>query len=501
MAIMRLSSDSNTDSNRITIMPDINTPFGPTYEEQEAQTREAFENLQNSYQQRSEAGSRRVRRGALAAGMKDYTGNVRDARYKQASSQLLGQRETSLENIDRREYNTAVTTKPQFIRGMEDPNNYVYGSYETYGKALADWTEKNKLVLGRGDDRYKQSLEEIELAKEQLKNISNEDFTQAVSSMPLGVSQKQEDYIPQLNQWVDQQKNVLGREEYYDVASKILAGNLNESDLTDEGKVAANQILLELLKFKNLPGEGGALVSGKTETYPEYFSADSGWVYKPYMVGEYKVLDPNTLTVKVYNASKTGKNVKIKGTYYDNKKRKKYEAARPEIKTTLVGEYKLETPTVLSKAFALQNAKKNWGYTPSEGEKAATQYRQNMVDRKYKEQQTKNAYADLSRLVQWKKDAGIIPSNMQQANPLIYGTQNKTKTPQAYSSLFEYQAYNPSTKIAYETALKSFGQNSSTDVPAISKSTFDTYTKVAKLSGSGFTFSKGMQDKIAGIFR
>jgi len=480
------------------------------YEEFEKRTREGFEEREAWHQSRAKKGAKKVRRGVLGTGIKDYTGRLRSIRHEREMGKLLGERETGLEQKDTMEYDEATRTKPKFVSGVENPASYTHGTYETYAEALANWTEKNKVVLGRGEERFEQSTEEIEEAQEELRNIAKGDFGAAIQAMPLGVGEKREEFIPKMNAWVSGQASALGREDYYDVSTKILEGTLSKEDLkTQEGKEAVEKNLEDVKSFTTIPNYGNQLISGRTESHPQYFTGHYGWVYRPYLVGEYKVLDPKTMKVKVYDAKKTGDWITVKGTYYEgfgkNRTRHKYSADRPKIETSLVSEYTIPTPTALSKALLFQEGKKTWGYKSTEGDRAGQQYRQRHQDYLWKEQQKQQAYLDLARLVDYRKAIGEIPRNVVEANPWKYGKAPAATLPTggSYSSLYQYQALNPATKISYGTIGQSYqtpGSLQSVE-PGITRKQHDTLIKAAKLSGSGFKFSEGFADKFAGIFR
>lgn len=77
-----------------------------------------------------------------------------EGKYIKEASGLYNTQARELMGIDTREYQEAELSRPVFDRTGTKTGSNVYTSGESYNKALSEWTDKYKNVLGRGDTRY-----------------------------------------------------------------------------------------------------------------------------------------------------------------------------------------------------------------------------------------------------------------------------------------------------------------------------------------------------------
>ena len=335
-----------TDTTQI-IRPDAN-PGSIGYQDYLKGTEAYKTQEQQQYQSqisRAQQTGGNIRRGELAQGSKDYVTRQLAARYGKEMQDLSVAQLAGLKSLDETEYQKAMAEKPQYMEGKEDPNNLFFGSYDTYTKALSDWTGKYQNALGRTDfdpNRYTSSKEFLDTQTSNLKQLNQTEYQKALAEKPqmLRYLNNQNEYYSALNAWTEKNKDVLSRAENYDEASKII--NPLGIDLTESEKPTYDVLQQSLGKFNTYADFGDRLISQAPSFYNSAYVKGYGFVKTPYMKGTYEELDPTTMTVYLKQADVTGwKTTDNNGTEIDT----------PQIKESVIGSYKLGTNIDSSKLY------------------------------------------------------------------------------------------------------------------------------------------------------
>lgn len=142
---------------------DTSTTDYESYLEGTEAYRQQYETGEGSKLERSRKQSQNIIR---APGYVNPTQRNLETKYMKQAANLYNTQARDLMGIDTREYQEAEATRPVFDRAgtMTGPNVYTSGA--AYNEALANWTEKYKNVLGRGESRYQKESAFLEGAQE-----------------------------------------------------------------------------------------------------------------------------------------------------------------------------------------------------------------------------------------------------------------------------------------------------------------------------------------------
>jgi len=152
------------------------------------------------------------------------------------SQSFLEAQQQKLKDYNLKRYNEVIKDLP------------TTGTYDERVEKLNTFIETKKDILGRGDN-YEKAQEMLVAEQEKLKNLSKQEYEQAVSN--LDFTGTYEERVRKLNKFIEGNKSILSRENNYDKAQDMLA--VKESEL-DQLNLREYQAAKQDLEAKWKPG-------------------------------------------------------------------------------------------------------------------------------------------------------------------------------------------------------------------------------------------------------